>query len=725
MTLQSNLMDAPPMFIVEEYKEQVGGFSNRLVKTWFDKQEQKNSDPTILEYGGGPGSILGIGKTKINFADQRTGINNEQFLSNPGYFGGTVSPSRLGLRTRSAGLYKLKTGPSAGSFSTNLVGASLLAADGALNGFPILSPEDQEQLIIDSDQDSQIIYNKNIATQNTFRNQKLVDKNFFPEEDYKVFLRQTPVYNYSKIFSEGTTKIASTGSFNGRQVLSAEDAEQLQIDSESENIFTKNILTQSTLRNQKLVDLNFFPEEDYKVFLRQSPEYRSNKIFTDTGVTSRYDEAKDIDLQQDSYGQTAYRDEGSGDLKLWNPSVYADSNLNVRNDLRRYQYGLSQGRLNFIDFGGDVSGSTLTGGINDGGLGVVPYTYGASAFYSVLATGEYNKEDNFNNINYTNNVRLDTYNFNVYSTNGITGSFAPTPLQRANGSITMTQGQLIDQVPLSQGGVIQDFRVPLIEADNITTSRVISSAPNYTTKRKESRVNLGDPGSRAGKDVFNYSTGNTILDKINGSALYEAGIAEHDGEFNDLAKLSIGVIKNDASGETVFMNFRAFIDSFNDAYTAKWDEVNYVGRGDSFYNYKGFGREISMGWTVYAQSKAELIPMYKKLNFLASSLAPDYSSGGFMRGSLARLTVGGYLFNQLGIIKSLTYDIPSESTWEIGIDNVGAYDNTTKELPHMIKITGFSFTPIQEFLPSKVTDISVQKQRYIALNNGRNNNYDS
>jgi hypothetical protein len=137
-----------------------------------------------------------------------------------------------------------------------------------------------------------------------------------------------------------------------------------------------------------------------------------------------------------------------------------------------------------------------------------------------------------------------------------------------------------------------------------------------------------------------------------------------------------------------------------------------VGRGEKFHNYGGFSREISMGWTVYAQSKAELIPMYKKLNYLATSLAPDYSSGGFMRGSLARLTVGGYLYNQLGIIKSLTYTIPDESTWEIGIDENGGFDDTVKELPHMIKVSGFTFIPIQDDVPQK------GRTKFIALSNG-------
>jgi hypothetical protein len=156
------------------------------------------------------------------------------------------------------------------------------------------------------------------------------------------------------------------------------------------------------------------------------------------------------------------------------------------------------------------------------------------------------------------------------------------------------------------------------------------------------------------------------------------------------------------------MHFRSFINSFSDNYTADWGDVQYVGRGDKFHNYKGFGRSISMGWTVYAQSKQELIPMYQKLNYLASSLAPDYSWGGYMRGNLARLTVGGYLYNQLGIIKSITYTIPQESTWEVAIDDFGnstdsldaAGGNTqVRELAHMINVTGFTFIPIEDSLP--------------------------
>jgi hypothetical protein len=127
--------------------------------------------------------------------------------------------------------------------------------------------------------------------------------------------------------------------------------------------------------------------------------------------------------------------------------------------------------------------------------------------------------------------------------------------------------------------------------------------------------------------------------------------------------------------------------------------------------------------------------MYKKLNYLASTLAPDYN-GGFMRGTLVQLTIGGYVYEQPGFITGLTYELSEASTWEIGItddgfiEGVNNGDNRVKELTHMIKVSGFSFTPIHRFIPQvqkKSTGGTLGNglQRYIALNDGRHNNYDN
>ena len=123
-----------------------------------------------------------------------------------------------------------------------------------------------------------------------------------------------------------------------------------------------------------------------------------------------------------------------------------------------------------------------------------------------------------------------------------------------------------------------------------------------------------------------------------------------------------------------------------------------MGRAESFYKYNGFGREISIGFTIAVQSKAEMTIIYNKLNYLASSLAPTYTSQGYMAGNLSKITVGTYIYEQYGIIKSLSYDIPDESPWEIISD----------ELPMIIKAT-MAFTPIHNFRPEVGEKFLAQK----------------
>ena len=277
------------------------------------------------------------------------------------------------------------------------------------------------------------------------------------------------------------------------------------------------------------------------------------------------------------------------------------------------------------------------------------------------------------------------------------------------GSLTANPAkELEQQVTYQYQPVTQlvDFRNRLREG--IDKSSLLSISPSYTTQNIESRVFLGNPGRRD-KNIISYTAGALdpitqtklgALDKINAKPLYSSRFVDPE-ETNDLVKFRIEAINNDDPGEGVFIHFRAFIDSFLDNYNADWSSTQYIGRGEKFYTYNNFDRTINMSWTVAAQSKEELIPMYQKLNFLASNLMPDYNNQGYMRGALVRLTVGGYLYSQPGFITALTYDIPSEATWEIGIDDDGYSDNSVKELSHMIKVSTFTFTPIHNFVPRK------------------------
>jgi predicted outer membrane lipoprotein len=114
-----------------------------------------------------------------------------------------------------------------------------------------------------------------------------------------------------------------------------------------------------------------------------------------------------------------------------------------------------------------------------------------------------------------------------------------------------------------------------------------------------------------------------------------------------------------------------------------------MGRGEKFYKYNTFSRDMSLSFKIVADSKDNLGIMYSLLNTLASSLAPTYTDSGYMAGNLHKLTVGNYIASQFGIINSLSYDIMEESPWEIEKDN---------QLPMYIAVS-MKFTPIHNFRP--------------------------
>ena len=301
-------------------------------------------------------------------------------------------------------------------------------------------------------------------------------------------------------------------------------------------------------------------------------------------------------------------------------------------------------------------------------------------------------------------------------------------------AFTYTQEQFKEATSYRQTGQVTDFRQQLRTRNNPTAKAVGADilAPDYNSQNIENRVHLGNPGTKG--DVSNYVDGKVVqgkkgaLDKINALPIYNSGSAAStkDKTVNDLVKFRIAILDANGEGNSSFIHFRAFLDTITDNYSAQWDSFKYVGRGENFYTYGGFERSVSMGWTVFAQSKQELIPMYKKLNFLAASLAPSYNNS-FMQGTFAKLTIGGYLYEMPGVIKGLSYELSQEAPWEIGITGEGFVnqqgDSSVKELPHMIKVSGFEFIPIPDFMPRRQTTEN-GPSRFISLSNGVSN-YDN
>lgn len=285
---------------------------------------------------------------------------------------------------------------------------------------------------------------------------------------------------------------------------------------------------------------------------------------------------------------------------------------------------------------------------------------------------------------------------------------------------TLTQKELYQSANETQSSpTIIDFRrrVKKKKTQEAAKNGALSNSLNWDAnpnQQIETRVGLGDPGS-PNIDRSNYTKGGgsarTGVDKINSLYLYKSGNVTSKPIKNDFCKFRIATLDPDNPSQKTFAHFRAYLEGINDEYGANWNSFKYMGRGEEFFNYEGFTRNMNLNWTVFAQSKEELSIQYQKLNYLASTLAPNYSSAGFMRGNIHQLTIGAYVYEMPGIITTLNYSIPDESPWEIGIPVVEsqtsntsggvASDSTVKELPHMIKVQ-MSFKPIHKFLPQTV-----------------------
>ena len=333
----------------------------------------------------------------------------------------------------------------------------------------------------------------------------------------------------------------------------------------------------------------------------------------------------------------------------------------------------------------------------------------------------------------------------------------------ALGSIPLIKSKSIPRVPNSQGGT--NLTNPNFQQTLGPSQTRPSTIAWEFDKQFEQRVNLGNPGKRGnlssytiGKRDINTSISGSIsnnsgyknaVDKINAFPLYKSTSVTSDNDKNDFVKFRIGVIDNKNPSEKTYIHFRALINQLSDSYEAEWQGTKFAGRGEQLFNYQGFDRTINLSWTVAAQSKQELIPMYQKLNYLASVCAPDYSDSGYMRGNLIELTIGGWCYQQMGIMEGITLGVPQESPWEIGINDSAIAgqgfddnrsDNTVKEMPMIVNVSGFTFKPIQSFVPNKQINnfkstgeagpdqqgniASFGPQRYISLGDGDNNNYD-
>ena len=154
----------------------------------------------------------------------------------------------------------------------------------------------------------------------------------------------------------------------------------------------------------------------------------------------------------------------------------------------------------------------------------------------------------------------------------------------------------------------------------------------------------------------------------------------------------------DAAANTNAMVFRCTINGFSDTFTPNWSNIEILGRPEGAYLYSSFERQISFNFTVAAQSRSEMIPIWRKLNYLATYTMPTYASNQAVKpsGPFMRITLGDLFYQTPGFINSLSYTVPDEATWDIGQYN--SEDTDAKQLPTIVDVA-VGFTLITDYRP--------------------------
>jgi hypothetical protein len=285
--------------------------------------------------------------------------------------------------------------------------------------------------------------------------------------------------------------------------------------------------------------------------------------------------------------------------------------------------------------------------------------------------------------------------------NTIIGRYTDTTL--VSSDTAMTYAQLAKQKPF-QGNPVdftKDFRsgIPAYKNNSSGSLRWTQS------KSQQFRIGLQNPGAiqqgfphgkptdytvRVASDELNM-----LMPKIQNNVLINPWL---ELRYKDSIKLGFECLSNDDTKKSTALLFRALLtNGFTDNNTAVLNPLRYMGRGEEFFTYQGFTRDISFSFKIAALSRDELRPLYNKLNYLISQVYPDYSSNsGIMRAPIVKVTLGDYLYRVPGFLQSVNVTVDNSTSWEINLEE----STDVQQLPHVLEVQ-ISFKPIHDILPQR------------------------
>ena len=284
---------------------------------------------------------------------------------------------------------------------------------------------------------------------------------------------------------------------------------------------------------------------------------------------------------------------------------------------------------------------------------------------------------------------------------------------------------------------INDFRSDLTNSPGAQkTFSTNADVENYTENNLSKKYGFGDHGNpnndrsnpygrknstgtivgnidsvveqlKAGRDQFSLSEDSSFRgDKINAiDYISEKKSVKSDDIYSTNTK---DFIKFYFSGIDLFgeekddvIVFRATVKGIADSFSPSWSTVSIMGRPDGPAIYSSFERNVSFNFTVAATSREELVPMWRKLNYLTSYTMPIYGAGR-PGGALCRMTIGDMFYNTPGYFTGMTVSVNDEASWDLADDIVSRApkNKSAKQLPNLVDVD-VQFKIIHDWRPQK------------------------
>jgi len=295
-------------------------------------------------------------------------------------------------------------------------------------------------------------------------------------------------------------------------------------------------------------------------------------------------------------------------------------------------------------------------------------------------------------------------------------SYPNSPNNPINDYITLAYNKLPNQAGVPRK-IPNDFRNDINKAGSLSDDQKkligLNSDEKYFEKndiQNRAGYGLGSPGRlqkfkptdptlfiKKGNDFGGNRTVLTSDTNFEGDMITALDIGSGDpypGTHKDFIKFFF----EDATEGKNIMAFRATLNGFTDSFQPGWDPIAIMGRPDSAYLYSSFERTVSFNFTVAATTRSEMIPMWRKLNYLSTYTMPDIAGGSKPSGPMMRFTIGDMFYRTPGFLTSLSYTIPDDATWDIAEEGPG---QVSKQLPTIIEVS-VSLTVIGDYRPQKM-----------------------